>query len=324
MKVYPPSTAHGEAGGSDGVGGGATPGGNGGGESGGGGENGQNCGHGGDDPGGHGQVPPHIGAPIHDQHPENDQQVQYCPGAHVCPPQSEHVFGTPQHSTLAILLKLRRMTSQTLQGAPPGCDRPRMLPLASCTPSLIVHRSSARSSPIDLKARPAVVKKTPFESRKPTIVKVKYVWVMPTIVSGKKEPTIRPRMASAPAIVCMSAPWRGWLGVGHGVCPAQSFAQGHVRIVRRNTNCAQKEAKHRGFLPVDGLCVVGDTLHRVGEEGAHDQPRTARAPRASAFERALPTAQRRGRGEGGRLGVGQSYARGPMASVATPAPDESS
>ena len=26
------------------------------------------------------------------------------------------------HSTLAIPLKLKRMTSQTLQGAPPGCD----------------------------------------------------------------------------------------------------------------------------------------------------------------------------------------------------------
>ena len=96
MKVNAPSTAHGEAGGSDGGGGGATPGGDGGGDGGDGGENGQNCGHGGDDPGGHGQVPSHDES-LHDQHPENDQQEQYCPGAHVCPPQSEHVFGTPQH-----------------------------------------------------------------------------------------------------------------------------------------------------------------------------------------------------------------------------------
>ena len=55
------------------------------------------------------------------------------------------------HSTLAIPLKLRRKKSQTLQGAPPGCDSPRMLPLAS-------------RNPIDRTARPAVVKKTPVES----------------------------------------------------------------------------------------------------------------------------------------------------------------
>jgi hypothetical protein len=222
--VYAPPTAHGEAGGSDGGGGGATPGGDGGGDGGDGGENGQNCGHGGDDPGGHGQVPPHIEAPIHDQHPENDQQVQYCPGAHVCPPQLEHVFGTPQHSPLAILLKLRRTTSQTLQGAPPGCDSPRMPPLASCTPSRIVLQSCSPKSPIDRTTRPAVAKKTPIERRLPTIVlqgltaakKVCASWVMPTIVSGKKEPTIRPRMARAPAFERAVARVVGW-GVGRAL-----------------------------------------------------------------------------------------------------------
>ena len=223
MKVYAPPTAHGEAGGSDGGGGGATPGGDGGGDGGDGGENGQNCGHGGDDPGGHGQVPPHIEAPIHDQHPENDQQVQYCPGAHVCPPQLEHVFGTPQHSPLAILLKLRRTTSQTLQGAPPGCDSPRMPPLASCTPSRIVLQSCSPKSPIDRTTRPAVAKKTPIESRLPTSLlqgpsaakKVCASSVMPNIVSGKKEPTIRPRMARAPAFERAVARVVGW-GSGTG------------------------------------------------------------------------------------------------------------
>ena len=68
------------------------------------------------------------------------------------------------------MLKLRRTTSQTLQGAPPGCDSPRMPPLASCTPSRIVLHSSARNKPIDRTARPAVVNKTPIESRKPTSV----------------------------------------------------------------------------------------------------------------------------------------------------------
>ena len=52
------------------------------------------------------------------------------------------------HSTLAIPLKLKRMTSQTLQGAPPGCDSSRMLPLLSCIPSRIVLHSSTRNSPM--------------------------------------------------------------------------------------------------------------------------------------------------------------------------------
>ena len=74
-------------------------------------------------------------------------------------------------STLAIPLKLRRIISpRMLQGAPPGCDSPRMLPLAPCIPSRIVQRSSARNKPIDRTARPAVVNKTPIESRKPTSV----------------------------------------------------------------------------------------------------------------------------------------------------------
>jgi hypothetical protein len=68
------------------------------------------------------------------------------------------------------MLKLRSTTSQTLQGAPPGCDSPRMPPLASCTPSRIVLHSSARNKPIDRTARPAVDNKTPIESRKPTSV----------------------------------------------------------------------------------------------------------------------------------------------------------
>jgi hypothetical protein len=144
--------------------------------------------------------------------------VQYCPGAHVCPPQLEHVFGTPQHSPLAILLKLRRTTSQTLQGAPPGCDSPRMPPLASCTPSRIVLENCAPKSPIDRTMRPAVAKKTPIESRLPTIVlqgpsaskKVCASWVMPTIVSGKKGPTKRPMMARAPAFERAVARVVGW------------------------------------------------------------------------------------------------------------------
>jgi hypothetical protein len=156
--------------------------------------------------------------------------VQYCPGAHVCPPQLEHVFGTPQHSPLAILLKLRRTTSQTLQGAPPGCDSPRMPPLASCTPSRIVLENCAPKSPIDRTMRPAVAKKTPIESRLPTIVlqgpsaskKVCASWVMPTIVSGKKGPTIRPMMARAPAFERAVARVVGW-GSGTGRAFAQSF-----------------------------------------------------------------------------------------------------
>ena len=38
------------------------------------------------------------------------------------------------HSTLAIMLKLRRSINQTLQGAPPSCESPRILPLALCVP----------------------------------------------------------------------------------------------------------------------------------------------------------------------------------------------
>ena len=60
------------------------------------------------------------------------------------------------HSTLAIPLKLKRMTSQTLQGAPPGCDSPRMLPLASCIPSRIVLHSSTRNSPMPGTKEPTI------------------------------------------------------------------------------------------------------------------------------------------------------------------------
>ena len=38
------------------------------------------------------------------------------------------------HSPLAIMLKLRRSINQTLQGAPPSCESPRILPLAPCVP----------------------------------------------------------------------------------------------------------------------------------------------------------------------------------------------
>ena len=38
------------------------------------------------------------------------------------------------HSTLAIMLKLRRSINQTLQGAPPSCESPWILPLALCVP----------------------------------------------------------------------------------------------------------------------------------------------------------------------------------------------
>jgi hypothetical protein len=71
--------------------------------------------------------------------------------------------------------------------------------------------------------RPAVAKRTPVESRKATIVlqgpsaakKVCASWVMPTIVSGKKEPTIRPRIARAPAFERAVAREVGW-GSGTG------------------------------------------------------------------------------------------------------------
>lgn len=47
-------------------------------------------------------------------------------------------FGDSWHSTLAMLLKLRRNISQALlQGAPPGCDSPRKIPLAPCIPPRI-------------------------------------------------------------------------------------------------------------------------------------------------------------------------------------------
>ena len=45
------------------------------------------------------------------------------------------------HSTLAIQLKLTRMTSQTLQGAPPGCPRITLLLLRQCTPCLTAASS---------------------------------------------------------------------------------------------------------------------------------------------------------------------------------------
>lgn len=46
-------------------------------------------------------------------------------------------FGDSWHSTLAMLLKLRRNISQALPGAPPGCDSPRKIPLAPCIPPRI-------------------------------------------------------------------------------------------------------------------------------------------------------------------------------------------
>ncbi len=94
-------------------------------------------------------------------------------------------------STLAIPLKLRRIISpRMLQGAPPGCDSPRMLPSAPCIPSRTVLRSRARNNQVDRAARPAVVKKTPIESRKPTIVQlsVKQICasVMPTMMKMRE------------------------------------------------------------------------------------------------------------------------------------------
>ena len=68
------------------------------------------------------------------------------------------------HSRIAILLKLRRITSQTLHRAHPGCDLPRRLPRASCVPSRIVLERSALHSPTNRATRPAIAKKT-IESR---------------------------------------------------------------------------------------------------------------------------------------------------------------
>ena len=68
------------------------------------------------------------------------------------------------HSTLAILSKLRRITSQTLHRAYPGCDLPRRLPRAPCVPSRIVLERSALCSPTNRTMRPANAKKT-IESR---------------------------------------------------------------------------------------------------------------------------------------------------------------
>ena len=68
------------------------------------------------------------------------------------------------HSTLAILSKLRRIASQTLHRAHPGCDLPRRLPRAPCVPSRIVLERSALNSPTNRATRPAIAKKT-IESR---------------------------------------------------------------------------------------------------------------------------------------------------------------
>jgi hypothetical protein len=68
------------------------------------------------------------------------------------------------HSTFAILSKLRRIASQTLHRAHPGCDLPRRLPRASCVPSRIVLERSALHSPTNRATRPAIAKKT-IESR---------------------------------------------------------------------------------------------------------------------------------------------------------------
>jgi hypothetical protein len=64
------------------------------------------------------------------------------------------------HSTLAILSKLRRIASQTLHRAHPGCDLPRRLPRAPCVPSRIVLERSALNSPTNRATRPAIAKKT--------------------------------------------------------------------------------------------------------------------------------------------------------------------
>ena len=89
----------------------------------------------------------------------------------VCVPPEFWVLGSPQpmntndwHSTLAILSKLRRIASQTLHRAHPGCDLPRRLPRAPCVPSRIVLERSALNSPTNRATRPAIAKKT-IESR---------------------------------------------------------------------------------------------------------------------------------------------------------------
>ena len=67
--------------------------------------------------------------------------------------------GWAWHSTLTILSKLRRIASQTLHRAHPGCGLPRRLPRAPCVPSRIVLERSALSSPTNLATRPAIAKK---------------------------------------------------------------------------------------------------------------------------------------------------------------------
>ena len=59
-------------------------------------------------------------------------------------------------------LATRIAHSLNLQGAPPGCDSPRILP---CIPSGIVLQSCAPKSPIDRTTRPAVAKNAPIQSR---------------------------------------------------------------------------------------------------------------------------------------------------------------
>jgi hypothetical protein len=111
---------------------------------------------------------------------------------------------------LANPLKLRRITSpRMLQGALPGCDSPRMLPLAPCIPSRIVLHSSARYKPIDRTARPAVVNKTPIESRKPTSVQpraVKKASLLPSIFEVWMVRIVSAR-CSAVRFLCLNGPY---------------------------------------------------------------------------------------------------------------------
>ena len=133
----------------------------------------------------------------------------------VCVPPEFWVLGSPQpmntndwHSTLAILSKLRRIASQTLHRAHPGCDLPRRLPRAPCVPSRIVLERSALNSPTNRATRPAIAKKT-IESRQAN-----------RPISPWRAVAFHP-VAAELACVCKVAPWGGGSEVGggdEGVC----------------------------------------------------------------------------------------------------------
>ena len=160
---------------------------------------------------------------------------------------------------LAILSKLKRIASQTLHRAHPGCDLPRRLPRAPCVPSRIVQERSALNSPINRMTRPAIAKKT-IESRRAN-----------RPISPWRAVAFHP-VAAELACVLGVAPWGGGSELGGGdegrrrIC-AVAIIAGQTSGGSSGSGGARGSGGGRARTGQDGLRANGGGRRSEGAEG---------------------------------------------------------